>query len=103
MNGRIKVFSAGNPQAVLGYATCEVGMRVMFHGNSGGSGDDNGDLSNTDYLEVTAVDGDIITAVSHTSSLTYKEYAMFTSVKHTDTQLVNGGAWPTRATHFPFA
>ena len=104
MNNRIKVFKNGSPQAILGYATCEVGMRVRFHGQSGGPSDEYADLSNSDYLEVTAVSDDIVTAVSHSSSKTYTEYCHATSVADNDTTLTTGGAWPTRTTnHFPFA
>lgn len=103
MNNRIKVFKAGYPHAVVGEATCEVGQRVRFHARSGGSADEHADLSNSDYLEVTAVSNDVVTAVSNTSGLTFKEYAHNTYVPDNDAVLVTGGAYPTRATHFPFS
>lgn len=102
MNNRIWVVSPTDGMSVVGMATVEAGMVVKFHGQTGGSGDEYGDRSNTDYYTVTAVANDIVTATSQTSSLTRTEYAHATYVKSNDVTLNDGDNWPDDTNHFPY-
>lgn len=106
MNNRINVYEEGSAGLyVVGQAVAENGMVVRFHAKSGGSSDAEAELeaNQTDSLVISAVDNDVITAVSETSSKTYKEYAHNTYVKSNDTVLNDGDNWPDDTNHFAFA
>lgn len=97
--------SGGGGRAHLGYASGMSGMRCRLHNlNNSMSGVENA-LTPLDYLTITAISQDVVTAVS-LSGKTYTEYAFFTSVPHNDNFLTGTGAqnWPsgTSPAHYPY-